>query len=134
MRRLFAVAAVVVWYCGATASTLVTLPKDLPVAGGYPVTAICGDCCQAGSYCDVTKEDVKIPDPSDHSRQSLVQKGTAMTCMLRARNAPGAIDGGLCVPTTFPLTADIASFCQADKQVGRAIATLRFRSTYLTLT
>ena len=94
------VAVIVMCYCCAVASaTLITFPADVAVTGGQSVGSVCGDCCQSGSYCGKNSA------------------GTAMTCMLRARNVFGAIDGGLCVPDTFPLTGSIEDFCQVQKSV-----------------
>lgn len=113
-----AVVVAVLYCCTAASASLFTLPADLPVHGGHAVHSICVDCCQEGTYCGQTQADEYIPKPSNHSEQILVKKGTNMTCMLRARNVFGAVDGGLCVPDTFTLTAPIEHFCQADKKVS----------------
>ena len=118
MAQSASLAAFAVLLCCASASaTLFTLPADLPVPGGYAVRSICLDCCQEGSYCGSTQADEHIPNPGNYSQQILVKKGTNMTCMMRARNVVGAVDGGLCIPDTFKLTAPVEHFCQADKQV-----------------
>ena len=116
-RTMFTVTAVLLC-CVAASAKLFTLPDDVPLRGGHAVTSICLDCCQAGSYCGKTLVDEYIPRPSNVSEQILVKKGTNMTCVMRARNVVGAVDGGLCVPDTFNLSAPVAHFCQNDKKVG----------------
>ena len=117
--RLLIVAVWAVIYCVAVASaTLITFPADVSVLDGTAVQSICGDCCQEGSYCGSTAADTYIPKPSDHSMKLFVPKGTAMTCIMRARDVSGAVDGGLCVPVTFPLSGPLDDFCQVDKNVS----------------
>lgn len=95
------VAAFALYCCAAASATVITFPPDIPVPGGHSVGAVCGDCCQSGSYCGKTSD------------------GKAMTCILRDRSVFGAVDGGLCVPG--PLIVRIEDFCQAYKSVGVAM-------------
>lgn len=98
MMRVHVVAAFAVFCCGAVSAAVTSLPADVAVPGGRSETSICGDCCQSGSYCGKTSD------------------GRDLTCMLRARDVFGAVDGGMCVPSTS--TGSMESFCQLYTSVN----------------
>ena len=101
----------------ALAQTLARLPADAPVTDGTVVNSICGTCCQDGTYCGSVPEDILLASSTRPASGLLVPMGTNMTCMLRARNVFGAVDGGLCVPSLLPQQFPIKTLCRSLDQV-----------------
>ena len=91
--------------CVAASYAVLSLPGDRVATSGTDSSLICGSCCQGGSYCGQTDTIVSyntITIPAD----------IPMTCLLRDRSVPGAVDGGLCVPNIQSITPDsIQNFC-----------------------
>ncbi len=99
-------------------SEIVTrLPADVPVTDGVAVNSICGNCCQEGAYCGTVSEDIVLAGATTPTSNLLVPKGSNMTCVLRARNVFGAVDGGLCVPSLLPRHFPIENLCRAFDKV-----------------
>ena len=94
--------------CGPELPTL--LPADVPNIDGHASSYLCGPCCQQNMYCGKLTSGVTVADGTKD--QLLVPQGTEMTCIMRARNVYGAVDGGLCVPVVFPSIEPITNFCQ----------------------
>ena len=100
----------------STAVLLLLLAAASPSAGQVaykptvPTSAVCGHCCHEGTFCEATSEATTLVraagglNPGD-----VIPAGTAMTCYLRDRDQPGAVDGGLCIPSSG--VPDITSFC-----------------------
>ena len=101
----------------SSAEMVTRLPADVPVTDGTAVNLLCGSCCQDGAYCGTVSEDIVLADPSRHSANLLVPQGSNMTCVLRARNVFGAVDGGLCVPSLLPRNFPLANLCRAVDKV-----------------
>ncbi len=102
-------------------SDIVTrLPADVPVTEGVEINSICGSCCQDGAYCGTVSEDIVLADAgaTRPATNLLVPKGSNMTCVLRARNVFGAVDGGLCVPSLLPRQFPIENLCRAFDKVS----------------
>ncbi len=57
-----------------------------------------------------------------------IPEGSSMTCYLRDRNQPGAVDGGLCIPHGVP---NVASFCSELTQSSIHQASVQVSSTFL---
>lgn len=102
----------------SVAEPAIRLPSDVPVPDGTAVDTLCGSCCHDGAYCGRVPEDVVMVDASNHTASILVPQGSSMTCMLRARNVFGAIDGGLCVPSILPQGFSLANMCRALDKVS----------------
>ncbi|KAL0029721.1 hypothetical protein WJX79_004502 [Trebouxia sp. C0005] len=100
----------------AVAKTVTRLPSDVPVTDGFQNNNVCGTCCQDGAYCGAVPEDMLLADATRPTTNLLVPKGTNMTCILRARNVFGAVDGGLCVPSLLPRQFPIENLCRAFDQ------------------
>jgi len=99
-------------------SEIVTrLPADVPVTDGVAVNSICGTCCQEKAYCGTVSEDIVLAGATTPASNLLVPKGSNMTCVLRARNVFGAVDGGLCVPSLLPRHFPIENLCRAFDKV-----------------
>ncbi len=99
------------------------LPADVAVLHGTAVHAVCDSCCQDGKYCGTVSEDTMILLPNGTGDQVIVPRGTNMTCMLRSRNVFGAVDGGLCVPSTFSTGTSIEDSCRSIEKVGGSVVT-----------
>lgn len=100
MRMIVALTALTI-AMPAVAKTVTRLPSDVPVTDGFQNNNVCGTCCQDGAYCGAVPEDMLLADATRPTTNLLVPKGTNMTCILRARNVFGAVDGGLCVRACF---------------------------------
>lgn len=96
----------------------VSFSADQPVSDGHPVSKVCGRCCQDGSYCGHLEEDLSWLDNSSPAKNHVFQRGSDLTCVLRARDVFGAVDGGLCVPSSLPIDDLPESFCITLDQVG----------------
>ncbi len=118
MRMIVALTALTI-AMPAVAKTVTRLPSDVPVTDGFQNNNVCGTCCQDGAYCGAVPEDMLLADATRPTTNLLVPKGTNMTCMLRARNVFGAVDGGLCVPSLLPRHFPIENLCRAFDQVCR---------------
>ena len=93
------------------------LPADRPIRNGAAVNTICGRCCQDDSYCGQLAQEVSLVEHSSVPRELVIPKGSNLTCLLRARDVFGAVDGGLCVPSAFPRLSSVESFCTDLDQV-----------------
>lgn len=110
----------VVFAAGSTALSL-SLPADVAITGGRAVDHVCGVCCQANAFCGSLTKEVQIHDINGNSLT--VPEGSNLTCMLRDRSAFGAVDGGLCVPSSMPINFAIADMCRLhDKVIDPHIA------------
>lgn len=86
-----------------------------------PISAICGRCCQQGTFCQPLAADAKLAAAAGGLQAgTLLPKGTGLTCYLRDRSAPGAVDGGLCVPQGVP---NIPAFCNDYSQSQTSLLT-----------
>ena len=75
-----------------------------------PTSTVCGHCCHEGTFCEATSEAATLARAAGGlSAGYVIPSGTAMTCYLRDRDQPGAVDGGLCIPSNG--VPDITSFC-----------------------
>ena len=97
------------------------LPADIPILDGHRVNAVCGSCCQGGSYCGVVPEDTRI------GSRLLISKGSNMTCVLRSRSTYGAVDGGLCVPSHIPDDFPLPELCRALDKVSAGPSQLQWQ-------
>lgn len=99
----------------AMATTVLSLPADVAVPGERQANRICSSCCQQLSYCNRIDQ---AEDVTVGSSRVSVPKNTAMTCILRDRNVPGSMDGGLCVPDVAGITTStVVDFCLNYLQV-----------------
>ena len=96
-----------------------TFPADQPVGNGDAVNKLCGRCCQDNLYCGQLAEDITLADESNSSQSRVLEfpKGSNLTCLLRARDVFGAVDGGLCVPSIFAVDKLPTTFCTTFDQV-----------------
>lgn len=96
-----------------------TFPADQPVDNGNAITKVCGRCCQDGSYCGQLAEDTTLYDEANPSQGRVLEfpKGSNLTCLLRARDVFGAVDGGLCIPSMLSADRLPATFCTSFDQV-----------------
>ena len=91
--------------CVSASGSSVSLPGDRPVPTGTETRWICGTCCQSGSFCGQT-------EAATYFEEQPIPENTDMTCVLRDRSVPGAVDGGLCVPNVEWITSDsVQDFC-----------------------
>ena len=66
-----------------------------------PTSNVCGRCCQQGTYCEPTSTDTTLARAAGGLDAGfLIPAGSSMTCFLRDREQAGAVDGGLCIPST----------------------------------
>lgn len=77
-----------------------------------PTDKICGHCCHEGTFCQPTAAPTTLARaagglPTGH----IIPAATSLTCYQRDRDQPGAIDGGLCIPSTG--VPNITTFCSA---------------------
>ena len=101
------------------ADSAFTFPADQPVSNGNAVSKLCGRCCQDDSYCGQLTEDISLADESNSSQGRVREfpKGSNLTCLLRARDVFGAVDGGLCVPSILAVDKLPETFCTTFDQV-----------------
>ena len=98
--------------------SVATLPADLPVDHGQEINKICGRCCQDGSYCGQLAKNFSLYDAdTDTHALKVFDQGSNLTCMLRAREVFGAVDGGLCIPSGSADMDTLPSFCTKFAQV-----------------
>ena len=100
----------------AVAALLILLSAASPATGQVaykptvPTSTVCGHCCHEGTFCEATSEATALARAAGGlNAGDVIPAGTAMTCFLRDRDQPGAVDGGLCIPSSGVL--DITSFC-----------------------
>ena len=115
----------------ALADIVTRLPADVPVTDGLAVNSICGSCCQGGAYCGTVPEDVLLAGVTRPASNLLVPMGTNMTCMLRARDVFGAVDGGLCVPSLLPKHFPIETLCRSFDKVLSVRCVMAFSKTFV---
>lgn len=117
-RMMHAIVVLLALTLATARSEIVTrLPADVPVTDGVAVNSICGNCCQEGAYCGTVSEDIVLAGATTPASNLLVPTGSNMTCVLRARNVFGAVDGGLCVPSLLPRHFPIENLCRAFDKV-----------------
>lgn len=92
-----------------------TLPPDIPFEGGMSVHAVCGSCCQGNMFCGAVQNSTTLHD--SWGSTVTVPEGSRMTCMLRKRSVFGAVDGGLCLPSSLPAAFDFKNTCRLLAQV-----------------
>lgn len=100
------------WAFIAVSLSVLTAPSygQLAYKPTVPTSTICGHCCHEGTFCEATSTATTLANAAGGlSAGEVIPAGTVMTCYLRDRDQPGAVDGGLCIPSSG--IPDITSFC-----------------------